>query len=469
MSSQQLMTSKPHEQDWAPDLLRRYDRHGPRYTSYPGAQMFNDRFDRQAYLRALGASENAGQPLSLYVHIPFCENICYYCACNKIVTRDTSKAQRYLDYLHREITLLAEFMAGDREVNALHLGGGTPTFLNSGELTELIYHLSKNFHLSGSDEREFSIEIDPRTVNAETVGLLKGLGFNRLSMGIQDFDPDVQKAINRNQSLQKVRGITLAARDFGFNSISYDLIYGLPMQTPESFAATIDSVIELAPDRIALYNYAHLPAMFSSQRQIDRMQLPSADQKLNLLCASANALQNNGYHYIGMDHFVRDHDEMHKAALEKRLHRGFQGYSVTYAPETIGLGVSAISSMQHCFAQNFKTLDSYYDALDKQQLPIERGFELNADDELRRGLINTVICDLELDIRSFEQQRQIKFAEYFDDAISGLLQAERDGLLKYCPENSLKVTEKGRLFLRNICMLFDNYLDRSNKRFSKTI
>jgi oxygen-independent coproporphyrinogen-3 oxidase len=467
--SRPLTTANPTtEQGWAPDLLKRYDCHGPRYTSYPGAQMFSEQFNQHDYTQALQSTENANQPLSLYVHIPFCENICYYCACNKIVTRDTGKAQRYLDYLYREITLLAENLAGEREVNALHLGGGTPTFLNSGELTELIYHLSKNFHLSSGDNREFSIEIDPRTVNAETVGLLKGLGFNRLSMGIQDFDPAVQKAINRNQSLQKVRGITLAARDFGFDSVSYDLIYGLPLQTPQSFAATIDSVLELSPDRIALYNYAHLPTRFSSQRQIDRMQLPSADQKLALLCATANTLQQHGYHYIGMDHFVRDHDEMHLASLEKRLHRGFQGYSVTYAPETIGLGVSAISSMQHCYAQNHKTLDDYYDSLDKNRLPIARGLSLNADDELRREVINTLICDLALDIAKLEARHAIKFEQYFAAAIEGLLQAQADGLLEYSP-NLLKVNEKGRLFLRNICMLFDNYLDNSNKHFSKTI
>lgn len=454
--------------NWDPDLLRRYDAHGPRYTSYPGAQMFSDDFSLSAYQQALSDANKSSEPISLYVHIPFCENICYYCACNKIVTRDTTKAQRYLTYLYKEIDLLAEKISASRVVNALHLGGGTPTFLNSGELTELIYHLSKTFNLSAEETREFSIEIDPRTVNAETLGLLKGLGFNRLSLGVQDFSPAVQQAINRNQSVQKVRGLTLAARDFGFNSISFDLIYGLPKQTAASFQETIQTVIDLRPDRIALYNYAHLPTRFSSQRQIDRMQLPSADEKLNLLCSSANNLQANGYRYIGMDHFVLEHDEMHIAAQEGRLHRGFQGYSVTCAPETLALGVSAISTMKHCYAQNHKTLEDYYHALDQNTLPVARGLILNDDDELRRDVINQLICNLRLDIPALEQKYVIVFSDYFSFAYEGLMQGASDALLELLP-NEIKITEKGRLFLRNICMLFDNYIAHSDTRFSKTL
>ncbi len=452
---------------WQPELLARYDIRGPRYTSYPGAQMFNQDFlvsDYEESLKRLGEDV----PMSLYVHIPFCENICYFCACNKIVTRDKSKAQVYVDYLHQEISLLRERMGVSREITALHLGGGTPTFLSDGEITELIFHISKNFNLSASEKREFSIEVDPRTVSNETLGLLKGLGFNRLSLGVQDFDESVQEAVNRRQSFSKVKKLSESAREYGFNSLSYDLIYGLPMQTESSFAETVYKVVELGPDRVAVYNYAHLPQRFPQQRSIDRMQLPEAGEKLRMMCEAAKILQEGGYRYIGMDHFVKVGEELDLAANDGRLHRSFQGYSVSHAPETIALGVSGISSLNNCYAQNHKTLPEYYAALDAGELPIAIGLTLNEDDYIRRQIINDLICTLSLDIAAIEKTYDIDFDGYFADVLDGLKDAEDDGLLERTPSH-IKVSELGRLFLRNICMLFDKYLTQSEATFSKTL
>jgi len=459
---------KDQESFWDEDFLRRYDVRGPRYTSYPGAQVFNVGYGAAEHESFLQSARNSIEPISLYVHIPFCENICYYCACNKIVTRDHSKAEEYLHYLYKEASMIADRIGKHRPVTSLHFGGGTPTFLDQGQLTELVYKLATDFSFSSEEEREFSIEIDPRTVGCDTLGLLKGLGFNRVSMGVQDFSPAVQRAINRLQSRDHVAELTQAARDFGFHSVSYDLIVGLPKQTATSFSETIAEVVELRPDRVALYNYAHLPEQFPSQRALDRLTMPGADDKLKMMCVAAGALLSNGYRYIGMDHFVLESDEMASAARSGRLQRSFQGYSVISAPETIGLGISGISTLAHCYAQNHKTLDDYYASISKGLLPIARGVPLKQDDIIRRDLINRLISQLYLDKKLFAQGYDIDFDQYFIAAKDGMRLAERDGLLEL-EADSIRVTERGRLLLRNICMLFDNYLDSSSTVFSRTI
>ncbi len=453
---------------WDPLLLARYDVRGPRYTSYPGAQTFNDQYDLHDYHDQLRATGKLAEPLALYVHIPFCEDICYYCACNKIVTRDRSQGQTYLRYLAKEARLLSSELSTDREVNSLHLGGGSPNFLDMGELTELMFYLGNQFNLSKKPEREFSIEIDPRRISTDTLGLLYGLGFNRLSIGVQDFSPVVQKAINRFQSVEKVAALTEAARDYGFESINYDLMYGLPEQTASRFETTLDRVTELAPDRIALYNYAHLPQRFPSQRAIDRLQLPRADEKLQTLCASSALLQANGYHYIGMDHFVNENDAMYRAARNGKLQRNFQGYSVNHAPHTVALGVSSISSLPDSYSQNIKSLDDYYAALDRLELPLAGGRRLSRDDHVRRAVINSLICQLVVDFKTIESRYHIDFKEYFGEELGRLHALAVDGLVEI-GARSLRVTERGRLLLRNICMPFDAYLKQSQATFSKTV
>lgn len=453
---------------WNAETLGRYNLRGPRYTSYPSANEFTDDYDPALYEQALTQARHSEDALSLYVHIPFCENICYYCACNKIVTRDRSKSDVYLDYLYKEVEMIARLLGSDREVKSLHFGGGTPTFLDHAQLTELVYQLGSHFTLSNSDEREFSIEIDPRTVHKDTLNLLRGLGFNRLSLGIQDFDPQVQQAVNRIQSFQHVSELNEQARLSGFESISFDLIYGLPKQNRASFQKTIDQVVQLKPDRISLYNYAHLPKQVPSQRSIDRMELPSADEKLAMLCIAAEQLQANGYCYIGMDHFALESDEMSIAASNGRLQRSFQGYSIIHAPETIGLGVSAISSLADMYVQNQKTLEQYYDAVSKSRLPVARGLALSANDKIRRDVINQLISTLSLDKNAFKQEHGQDFDQYFETAQAGLRQAEADGLVKISAD-AVVVTETGRLLLRNICMLFDDYLPTSRGQFSQTI
>lgn len=453
---------------WSAETLSRYDLRGPRYTSYPSANEFSGDFQPELYTQALMQARHSEDALSLYIHIPFCENICYYCACNKIVTRDRSKADLYLDYLYKEIDMIAQLLGSSREVKALHFGGGTPTFLDHAQLTELVYQLAAKFTLSSSDQREFSIEIDPRTVHKDTLNLLRGLGFNRLSLGVQDFDEEVQRAVNRIQSHEHVSDLVAQARLTGFESISFDLIYGLPKQNSSSFEKTIDQVLELMPDRISLYNYAHLPKQVPSQRSIDRMQLPSADAKLEMLCIAAEKLQAHTYCYIGMDHFALASDEMSIAASTGRLQRSFQGYSVVHAPETIGMGVSAISSLADMYVQNHKVLDQYYYALDQARLPVARGLSLSSDDKVRRDVINQIISTLSLDKNAFKQQVGQDFDQYFATAQEGLRQAERDGLVKLSSD-AIVVTGTGRLLLRNICMLFDDYLPASSAQFSQTI
>lgn len=449
-------------------LVAKYDVSGPRYTSYPTALQFSDNFGADDYRRLSGDGRNTIAPLSLYVHIPFCENICYYCACNKVVTRQKEKARSYLDHLEKEIVLRSALVGRTRPVTQMHWGGGTPTYLDATELTELMYNIAAHFKLIDTPDREYSIEIDPRTVNDETLALLKGLGFNRLSFGVQDFDPAVQHAINRVQSFEQTKALIDTARDLNFSSISIDLIYGLPLQSPASLRRTLQQIVALAPHRISFYNYAHMPQQVPSQRSIDRMELPAPDEKLAMLELANEMLGAAGYRNIGMDHFVRADDTLARAQREGTLQRNFQGYSTKMATDLIGLGVSAISSFQRGYSQNVKALSDYYARLDDNGLPIGKGLQLTTDDVIRRFVIMELICNLHLDIAALEKQFDIVFAQYFAAEREKLAALEKDGLIAMTPA-AIIVTPAGRFLLRNICMAFDAYLQTSLRNYSRAI
>lgn len=442
--------------------LARYDVRSPRYTSYPTALQFRDDFGPDDYVQWWPNAATDITPLSLYVHIPFCRDICYYCGCNKIVTRRAEDARRYLHYLKKEIAMQAAVVGSKRPVLQLHFGGGSPTYLNGAELTELIYSLASHFNLVNGGQREYSIEIDPRTVDRGMLALLKGLNFNRISFGVQDFNEEVQRAINRIQPLSMVAELTEGARAFAFDSINFDLIYGLPLQTPASFANTLREVIALRPDRIALYNYAHLPERFSSQRALDRLPRPSASEKLALLDLASEKLIAAGYVHIGMDHFVLPNDALAIAQNQHSLERNFQGYSTCHAPDLIGLGASSIGSTRYGFAQNAKDLESYYRLLDADRLPIAKGLLIDDDDRIRKYVIMQIICNLQLVFSALKQLHRIDFFEYFATAQSALQQLQSDGLITL-DDNALVVTAQGRPFLRNICMVFDRYLQMSDE------
>jgi oxygen-independent coproporphyrinogen-3 oxidase len=467
----QILDTPPVKLEWDTALIRHYDIAGPRYTSYPTANLFNETFTSDDYL-ALAANQQSNiAPLSLYVHVPFCRDICYYCACNKIVTRNLSLVRQYLDALALEMQLRGK-LHRRRLVTQLHLGGGTPTFLKEAEITELMYHLAIHFRLCRSESREYSIEIDPRTVKETTIALLKGLGFNRISMGIQDFDPLVQNSVNRRQSPDLVASLVKNIRDHGFKSLSFDLIYGLPNQSVSSFKYTIDSVLEMSPDRIALYNYAHLPTMFTSQRAIDLQTLPSAETKLAILDYVGRRLFDAGYNYIGMDHFVRPGDELELARHNNKLQRNFQGYSTSLASDLIGLGPSSISQLGNSLSQNAKDLQHWAEPLNRGKLPIVRGLHIGNEDKLRRHIIMTLACQLKLDIASVEERFSINFAEHFQSSLEHLRVFANDGLVEVTPD-TITVTRRGRLLLRNICMCFDQHLANQGNtpegRFSRTI
>ena len=454
---------------WDKAVIDKYDSRGPRYTSYPTALEFNHLFDVKAHTQVLGdLQKQPYESLSIYIHIPFCQDICYYCACNKIVTRSQDAADEYLNYLEKEILLVSKAMGRSRKVTQLHLGGGTPTFLSSGQLTRLIHMLAQHFTMVDDNHREYSIEIDPRTVNTSDLALLKGLGFNRLSLGVQDFSPKVQKAINRINDVTLVRNLTLAARDLAYESINFDLIYGLPEQTPASLKETLQQVIELNPDRIAFYNYAHMPDRFSSQRSIDRMTLPTADQKIDMLNGLSVQLCEAGYRYIGMDHFVKPKDKLAIAQQHGRLMRNFQGYSVNKSQDLIGLGVSSISSFQQAFAQNEKDLPAYYAALDNGRLPTSKGLFKTADDERREFVIMALICNLQLKFDVWESRFKDNFHAYFETELLALKALEQDELITIA-KDAIQVTSKGRCLLRTICMTFDAYHNNNLQLHSKVI
>jgi oxygen-independent coproporphyrinogen-3 oxidase len=454
------------------DLIRRYDKAGPRYTSYPTAVQFHDGFGEAQY-RAWAQQSNEEpipRPLSLYFHIPFCDTVCFYCACNKVVTKDRSKARPYLDHLYRELALQGALFDRDRPVDQLHWGGGTPTFLSHAEMRELMEVTGRHFSLRGDDEGEYSIEIDPREASREGVALLREIGFNRMSLGVQDFDPRVQKAVNRIQSYAETMAVMNAARAEGFKSVSVDLIYGLPFQSVESFARTLDTIIEASPDRISVFNYAHLPELFKPQRRINAADLPSPAEKLDILAMAIGRLTAAGYVFIGMDHFAKPDDELAVAQRERTLYRNFQGYSTHANCDLVGLGITAIGMVGDSYSQNVKALDEYYAALDAGHLPVLRGVELTPDDRLRRRVITELICHYRVEFSEIEAEFPVRFAEHFADELGDLVAMEHDGLLRLTGQG-IHVLPAGKLLIRNVCMVFDRYLREKTgvQRFSKVI
>jgi len=453
-----------------PQVIRRFDVNGPRYTSYPTADRFVEAFDAEAYRMWLGRRTIGGisRPLSLYVHIPFCNTICYYCACNKIITKDHGRSAKYLKYLGKELAMQAAALDGTHDVVQLHWGGGTPTFLSKEEMRRLMDMIREHFFLL--PDGEYSIEVDPRKVDVETVALLGELGFNRMSVGVQDFDPAVQQAVNRIQSLEETQQVIEAARANGFKSVSVDLIYGLPKQNVISFNHTLEEVIRLSPDRLSIYNYAHLPAMAKPQRRINEAELPTPDAKLQILQLAIRRLTDAGYVFIGMDHFAKPDDELAVAQRQGRLHRNFQGYSTHAEADLMAFGVSSISKVGPSYCQNVKTLDEYYDSLDRGVLPVMRGIELTADDLLRRSIIQALMCHFVLSIESIEIAHLIDFKSYFAAELQGLREMEQAGLLKI-DSQWITIEPRGRMLVRVIAMVFDRYLRANSEqvRYSKVI
>ena len=456
----------------SPELLRKFDISGPRYTSYPTADRFVEAFTAQDYACALqqrrsGASALA-LPLSLYVHIPFCESLCYYCACNKIITRHHDRAAPYLRYLEREVELHTALLGNRQKVTQLHLGGGTPTFLSDDELRSLMDMLRRNFCLVPGGE--YAIEVDPRTIDAGRLGALADMGFNRLSFGVQDFDPVVQKAVHRIQPARDVFALVQAARDKGFESINVDLIYGLPHQTPESFDRTLEQVAQLRPDRIALYAYAHLPERFKPQRRIQAQHLPDAGAKIDMLSRSLGALIGAGYVYVGMDHFALPSDPLAVAKRQGRLHRNFQGYSTQPDHDLIALGVSAIGRVGATYSQNAKTLAEYCDAIDRGQFPVARGLAVGRDDLIRRAVIMALMCQGQCLFESIDLAYLVDFKSYFAAELEALKALQAQGLVQV-DDAAIQVTPTGWFFVRAVAMVFDRYLqsDRTRARFSRII
>jgi len=454
------------------DLITRYDKPGPRYTSYPPATEFHDGISEADYREWARQSneEPIPKPLSLYFHIPFCSSICFYCACNKVITRHKERAEPYLRDLHREIEIQAELYDADREVRQLHWGGGTPGFLSQQQTEQLMEKIAQHFRLRIGVGNEYSIELDPRVVEPGDIAQLRQLGFNRISLGVQDLDAKVQKAVNRIQSLDTTRAVIDAARRQGFRSINVDLIYGLPLQSLQSFSATLRHVIELVPDRIAIYNYAHLPHRFPPQRRIRAEDLPDSQTRLNILHDAIDRLTSAGYEYIGMDHFARADDELTIAQRKRSLERNFQGYSTHAQCDSIGFGVSAISQVSDNFSQNTLSLDEYHDRLEKSRLPIVRGYQSQPDDLLRRDIIQQLTCHFRLDKRALAKHWNIDFERQFADELTRLEEMAQDGLVRL-DADAIVVLPAGRLLVRNICMIFDSYQQKpgTSGRFSRTI
>ena len=454
-------------------LLRRFDAPGPRYTSYPTADRFVEAFDAEDLTQALrqraeGGVAGGGAPLSVYVHIPFCDSVCYYCACNKVITKHHERAAEYLDALDTEINLIVQKTRPGQPVSQLHFGGGSPTFLSDVELQRVVDSLKRAFFI---DERtEMSIEIDPRTVTPQRLAHCRSLGFNRISFGVQDFDPQVQVAVHRVQSFESVRELMRSARELGFKSINADLIYGLPRQTPQTMARTVQQIGELRPDRIALYSYAHLPQRFKPQRRIVADELPSAAQRVAMLGDAIAGFLGRGYHYIGMDHFALPDDSLAIAKRQGRLHRNFQGYSTQPDCDLVGLGVSSIGKVGANYYQNAKTLDEYYDALRQGQLPVQRGIALTRDDVLRRAVIMALMCQGRLEFESIELAHLIKMREYFARELEALQPMAEAGLVELS-DDAIQVTATGWYVVRAVAMVFDRWLqsDKLRERFSRII
>jgi len=458
------------------NLIKKYDQPGPRYTSYPTAVVFDPAFGEDEYRQQARTSnkKHAGQPLSLYFHIPFCDTLCFYCACNKIATKKREKADLYLDYLDKEMALHAALYDPDRDVRQMHFGGGTPTFLTSAQFDHMMRLIRSHFPLVSDELRDYSIEIDPRSVSRGDILALRDHGFNRFSLGVQDVNPAVQKAVNRIQPAEMTRDIINACRQAGAKSVSVDLIYGLPLQTLESFSETVDAVIEMDPDRLSVFNYAHLPHLFSPQKRIRAEDLPGPAEKLAILQMSIEKLTRAGYVYIGMDHFAKPDDELAQAQRNGTLQRNFQGYTTHAELDLVAMGVSSISSVNSSFSQNVKSLDQYYAVLDRHRIPVFRGYALNADDRLRKDIIQQLACHFSLDFDTVGARHGVDFGEYFAPEMNRLREMEKDGLLRLS-DNHLQVAPAGRLLIRHVCMVFDAYLNQTPQhaagtpRFSKVI
>jgi oxygen-independent coproporphyrinogen-3 oxidase len=462
--------SSPSAIAWNLDLINRYDLAGPRYTSYPTALQFDQELTPQSLITTGQTTADKSAPLSLYVHIPFCAHVCYYCACNKVITRNRDRAEPYLDTLFKEIDQMAALYGENRLVDQLHWGGGTPTFISDDQMEALMNKLRQAFRLRDDDEGDYSIEIDPREVTFDTLARLRKIGFNRISLGIQDVDPVVQKAVNREQSTESVQAILDEARRLGFRSINMDLIYGLPHQDLERFDKTLATVIKMSPDRLSVFNYAHMPERFRPQRRIDAEALPSPSEKLRILQSTINTLLAAGYVYIGMDHFAKPDDELAKAQREGHLHRNFQGYTTHAQCDLVAMGVSAISQIGDVYYQNEHEVDAWANAVETRGHAIRRGVTLHQDDHIRRHVITELICHFKLDIQHVEQQFGMCFKDYFFDAEEELARFEADKLITRSPEK-LFVTPAGRLLIRRICMAFDAYIPKAQKvqSFSRII
>ncbi len=451
------------------DLIKRYDKAGPRYTSYPTALELHDGFTEVHYRDEILKSNAMGGPLSLYFHIPFCDTVCFYCACNKIVTKNRQHAEPYLANLLKEIALQGSLFDSNRVVNQLHWGGGTPTFLNAQQMQQLMDATRQHFFLKEDDTGEYSIEIDPRETNSETIKHLRSLGFNRISLGVQDFDPAVQKAVNRLQTEAQTFGVLEQARAEGFRSTNIDLIYGLPLQTVESFSKTLDRVLQVSPDRFSIFNYAHMPTRFKTQRQINDADMPNAKVKLDILQMVGQTLLAAGYVYIGMDHFAKPDDELAIAQREGKLYRNFQGYSTHSDCDLIGFGITSIGRVGDVYSQNVKDLESYDQLLSQDKLPVFKGVTLDEDDKCRAEIITQLICNFQLTFSQIERVYAISFNEYFRAEIEALKPMEEDGLLNLT-EEGIEVLSAGRFLIRNICMVFDKYLaQKHQQQFSKVI
>lgn len=452
-------------------LVEKYDRPGPRYTSYPTAPQFHQAFAVDDY-RSAAQQTNAAEtpkPLSVYIHIPFCKSLCYYCACNKIITHKTDRAAEYLDYLKREIRMQAALFNRSRPLTQLHLGGGTPTYFSSEQLADLMVALHQSFTMDNSGRHEFSLEVDPRTVTPEQIHQLRQLGFNRLSFGVQDFDEQVQIAVNRIQTEEQTRELVQAAREAQFKSISVDLIYGLPLQTVDSFDITLSKIIDIRPDRIAAYSYAHLPDLVRAQKLIRPEDMPPPERKLELLELTIKRLTSAGYVYIGMDHFALPDDELSLARANGTLQRNFQGYSTHADCDLIGLGISSIGKVGNSYSQNVKELSQYYARLNEDLLPVQRGYALSEDDRLRRDVIVSLMCHGQVDFAATEQRYGIDFREYFADSLAMLDEQIADGLVDIT-DTAVVLLPQGHLMMRNVAMAFDAYLgDQQRGRFSRTV
>ncbi|MCK9607220.1 MAG: oxygen-independent coproporphyrinogen III oxidase [Methylomonas sp.] len=449
-------------------LISRYDKAGPRYTSYPTALELHEGFGEAEYRQQLSKSNAVGGPLSLYFHIPFCDTVCFYCACNKIITKNRAHSAPYLDNLCKEIAMQGALIDKHRKVNQLHWGGGTPTFLSYEQMKRLMDATREYFNLHDDDSGEYSIEVDPRETDDKTIAQLRELGFNRISLGLQDFDPEVQKAVNRLQSKEQTFAVLESARKEGFRSTNIDLIYGLPLQTEQTFARTLEQVLTYAPDRFSIFNYAHMPSRFKTQRQINEADLPSPAVKLEILQMVGQKLTDAGYVYIGMDHFAKPDDELAVAQREGKLYRNFQGYSSHSDCDLVGFGVTSIGRVGDAYMQNHKELEQYQQAISAGRLPVFRGVELDADDNVRRAVITQLICHFDLTFSKIEQQFNIMFADYFTAELNHLETMQNDGLIRL-DDTGIKVQPAGRLLIRNICMVFDKYLAQKQQQFSRVI